>query len=182
MQKACGLEKLKVLKSIRPFSIGEVDRYAVRAQYAAGDATDQRLNGYLQEQDVPPNSRTETFAALRFTIDNWRWQGVPFYVRTGKRLPKRTSAITLQFHRPPHQIFQQDADLPPSTLTIRIQPEEGISLSFNGKIPGPDVRLGNVKMDFSYADAFGGRTPDAYETLLLDCLQGMPHSMPTATG
>ena len=166
------LEKLKVLKSIRPISIGEVDRYAIRAQYAANDATDQRLNGYLQEQDVPPDSRTETFAALRFTIDNWRWQGVPFYVRTGKRLPKRTSAITLQFHRPPHQIFQQNADLPPSTLTIRIQPEEGISLSFNGKIPGPDVHLGNVKMDFSYADAFGGRTPDAYETLLLDCLQG----------
>ncbi len=166
------LEKLKVLKSIRPFSIGEVDRYAVRAQYAGGLVNDQQLNGYLQEQDVPANSRTETFAALRFTIDNWRWQGVPFYVRTGKRLPNRASAITMQFHRPPHLIFQQGADLPPSTLTIRIQPEEGISLSFNGKIPGPDVRLGNVDMDFSYADAFGGRTPDAYETLLLDCLQG----------
>lgn len=166
------LEKLKVLKSIRPFSIGEVDRYAVRAQYAGGLVGDQQVNGYLQEQDVPANSRTETFAALRFTIDNWRWQGVPFYVRTGKRLPNRASAITMQFHRPPHLIFQQGADLPPSTLTIRIQPEEGISLSFNGKIPGPDVRLGNVDMDFSYADAFGGRTPDAYETLLLDCLQG----------
>ncbi|MGY8824841.1 MAG: glucose-6-phosphate dehydrogenase [Candidatus Latescibacterota bacterium] len=166
------LEKLKVLKSIRSFSIGEVDRYAVRAQYANGLVGDQQVNGYLQEQNVPADSRTETFAALRFTIDNWRWQGVPFYVRTGKRLPKRASTITMQFHRPPHLIFQQGADLPPSTLTIRIQPEEGISLSFNGKIPGPDVRLGNVDMDFSYADAFGGRTPDAYETLLLDCLQG----------
>ncbi len=166
------LEKLKVLKSIRSFRIGEVDQHAVRGQYAGGLVDGETVNGYLQEKDVPPDSRTETFAALRLTIDNWRWQGVPFYVRTGKRLPHRASAITVQFRRPPHLIFDQGEDMPPSTLTIRIQPQEGISLSFNGKIPGPDVRLGNVEMDFSYADSFGGRTPDAYETLLLDCLQG----------
>ncbi len=162
------LEKLKVLKAIRPIRIGQVDRYAVRGQYGPGE----NALGYLQEEDVPPNSRTETFAALEFTVDNWRWQGVPFYVRTGKCMAKRTSTVTLQFHQPPHLIFAQADALAPSTLTIRIQPEEGISLSFNGKIPGPDVHLGTVNMDFSYADSFGGRTPEAYETLLLDCLLG----------
>ena len=162
------LEKLKVLKAIRPIRIGQVDRYAVRGQY--GPSEDEL--GYLQEEDVPPNSRTETFAALEFTVDNWRWQGVPFYVRTGKRMAKRTSTVTLQFHQPPHLIFAQADALAPSTLTIRIQPEEGISLSFNGKIPGPDVHLDTVNMDFSYADSFGGRTPEAYETLFLDCLLG----------
>ena len=162
------LEKLKVLKAIRPIRIGQVDRYAVRGQYGPGE----NALGYLQEEDVPPNSRTETFAALEFTVDNWRWQGVPFYVRTGKRMAKRTSTVTLQFHQPPHLIFAQADALSPSTLTIRIQPEEGISLSFNGKIPGPDVHLDTVNMDFSYADSFGGRTPEAYETLILDCLLG----------
>jgi glucose-6-phosphate 1-dehydrogenase len=166
------IEKLKVLKAIRPLSIGQVDRYAVRGQYGPGRLGDKEVPGYLQEEDVPPASRTETFAALEFTIDNWRWQGVPFYVRTGKRLAKRVSGVTLQFRQPPHLIFPHGEGLSPSTMAIRIQPEEGIALSFNGKIPGPDVRLGNVEMDFAYADAFGGRTPEAYETLLLDCLRG----------
>jgi glucose-6-phosphate 1-dehydrogenase len=166
------LEKLKVLKAIRPFSIGQVDQFAVRGQYGAGELDSQNVVGYLDEPDVASNSHTETFAAVKFTIDNWRWQGVPFYVRTGKRLAKRASAVTLQFHQPPHMIFQDGEHLKPSTLTIRIQPEEGISLSFSGKIPGPDVNLGTVKMDFSYADTFGGRSPEAYETLLLDCFLG----------
>ena len=166
------LEKLKVLNAIHPFNLGELDQYAVRGQYSPSQNEKVRLNGYLQEPDVPKESRTETFAALRFTIENWRWKGVPFYLRTGKRLPNRSSAITLQFHQPPHLIFKHGTNLPPSTLTIRIQPEEGISLSFNGKTPGPDIQLGNVGMDFSYEDTFGGRSPDAYETLLLDCLQG----------
>lgn len=165
-------EKLKVLKAIRPILIGQVDRYAVRGQYGPGAIDGKEVPGYLQEKDVSPDSRTETFAALEFTIDNWRWQGVPFYVRTGKHMEKRTSTITLQFHQPPHLIFDRADQLPPGTLTIRIQPEEGISLSFNGKVPGPDVRLGTVDMDFSYADSFGGRTPEAYETLILDCLLG----------
>jgi glucose-6-phosphate 1-dehydrogenase len=166
------IEKLKVLKAIRPFSVGQVDRYAVRAQYRAGQADGQAVPGYLEEPDVPADSRTETYAAVQFTIDNWRWQGVPFFVRTGKRLARRVSAVTLQFHNPPHLIFQGGESLQPSTLTVRIQPEEGISLSFNGKMPGPDVALGNVRMEFDYARTFGGRNPEAYEALLLDALLG----------
>ncbi len=166
------LEKLKVLKAIHPISVGQVDRFAVRGQYRAGQLGDQESKGYLEEPDVAPQSRTETFAALEFTIDNWRWQGVPFYVRTGKRLKKRVSAVTLQFRQPPHLIFSTGEDVQSSTLTIRVQPEEGISLSFSGKIPGPDVKLGTVRMDFDYAQTFGGRSPEAYETLILDCLLG----------
>jgi glucose-6-phosphate 1-dehydrogenase len=166
------VEKLKVLKAVRPFSVGEVDSCAVRAQYAAGEIDGVAKPAYLDEEGVAPRSRTETYAAIEFTIDNWRWQGVPFYVRTGKHLNKRASAITLQFKQPPHLIFQTGGDLKPSSLTVRIQPEEGISLSFSGKTPGPDVNLGSVEMDFHYSDAFGGRSPEAYETLLLDCLLG----------
>ena len=170
--EAVRIEKLKVLKSVRPISIGEVDRVAVRAQYTAGEAEGWRGAAYLEEEGVAATSRTETFAALEFTIDNWRWQGVPFYVRTGKRLAKRASAVTLQFRQPPHLIFQNGGSVNASKLTVRLQPEEGISLSFSGKIPGPDVELGSVEMDFCYSDTFGGRHPEAYETLLLDCLQG----------
>jgi glucose-6-phosphate 1-dehydrogenase len=166
------LEKLKVLKAVRPISVGEVDRFAVRGQYVAGAYDEAQVQGYREEQDVPGNSRTETYAAIEFTVDNWRWQGVPFYVRTGKRLAQRASAITMQFKQAPHLIFDGGSNLCPSTLTIRIQPDEGIALSFSGKIPGPDVNLGTVEMDFCYQDAFGGRSPEAYETLLLDCLLG----------
>ena len=127
---------------------------------------------YLDEPGVAPDSRTETFAAVTFTLDNWRWQGVPFYVRTGKRLARRASAVTLQFKQAPHLIFGGGNGVTPSRLTVRIQPEEGISLSFSGKLPGPEVKLGAVEMNFSYADTFGGRTPEAYEALLLDCLLG----------
>ncbi len=166
------IEKLKVLKAFRPYSIGQVDRFAVRGQYSRGAIGDEPVPGYREEEGVVPDSRTETFAAMEFTIDNWRWQGVPFYLRTGKRMAKRVSAVTLQFKQPPHLIFQEGEDLQASTLTIRIQPEEGISLSFSGKIPGPDVKLGTVKMDFGYAGTFGGRSPEAYEALLLDCFLG----------
>ena len=166
------IEKLKVLKAIPPLSVGQVDRVAVRGQYTASQIDGQPVPGYRQEPDVAADSRTETYAAVEFTLDNWRWQGVPFYVRTGKRLPRRTSAVTLQFKQPPHLIFAGGDDLKPSTLTIRIQPDEGIALSFSGKLPGPDVNLGTVEMDFCYQDAFGGRSPEAYETLLLDCLVG----------
>lgn len=168
------VEKLKVLKSIRPFSVGEVDRFAVRGQYAAGEVSGRPVPGYREEEGVAPDSRTETYAALVLTVDNWRWQGVPFYVRTGKRLKERFSAATLQFRQPPHVIFPHGEELPASLLTVRIQPQEGISLSFSGKVPGPDVRLGNVEMDFDYAETFGSPSPDAYETLLLDCMRGDP--------
>jgi len=166
------IEKLKVLKAFRPYSIGQVDRYAVRGQYAAGRLDGQSVVGYDQEEGVAPHSRTETFAAMEFTIDNWRWQGVPFFLRTGKRMGVRATYITLQFRQPPHLIFEGDEAVQCSTLTIRVQPEEGISLAFSGKIPGPDVRLGNVEMDFDYASSFGGRSPEAYETLLLDGFLG----------
>ena len=166
------IEKLKVLKSFRPYSIGQVDRYAVRGHYAGGDLDGQSVRGYRQEEGVEPDTRTETFGAMEFTIDNWRWQGVPFYLRTGKRMARRATYITLQFRQPPHLIFEGDEAVQCSTLTIRVQPEEGISLAFSGKIPGPDVRLGNVEMDFDYASSFGGRSPEAYETLLLDCFLG----------
>lgn len=142
------VEKLKVLKAFRPYSIGQVDRYAVRGQYGRGDVDSHSVSGYREEEGVAPDTRTETFAAMEFTIDNWRWQGVPFYLRTGKRLTKRSTYITLQFRQPPHLIFAGEEAVQCSTLTIRVQPEDGISLSFSGKIPGPDVRLGNVKMDF----------------------------------
>lgn len=166
------IEKLKVLKAFRSYSIGQVDRFAVRGQYLQGSIDEQPVIGYRQERDVADASRTETFAAMEFTIDNWRWQGVPFYLRTGKRMEKRVSAVTLRFKQPPHLIFREGENLQASTLTIRIQPEEGISLSFSGKIPGPDVKLDTVKMDFNYADTFGGRSPEAYEALLLDCFLG----------
>jgi len=166
------VEKLKVLKAVRPLSVGEVDRYAVRGQYAAGTVEGRPVVGYHEEAGVPADSRTETYAAVRLTLDNWRWQGVPFLLRTGKRLRQRASMVALQFRQPPHLIFPADEPLAPSTLTIRIQPEEGISLSFNGKIPGPGVQLGTVRMEFDYASTFGGPAPEAYETLLLDCLRG----------
>ena len=165
------IEKLKVLKSIRPFSVGEVDRYAVRAQYGAGTIDGESAGGYLEESGVDRASKTETYAAVLFTIDNWRWQGVPFAIRTGKRLARRATAITLQFREPPHLIFQH-SEVRCSTLTIRVQPDEGISLSFSGKTPGQDMNLGTVKMDFDYEETFGGRSPEAYETLILDCLMG----------
>ena len=166
------VEKLKVLKAMRPISKDQVDRVAVRAQYTEGQVDGATRIGYLEEDGVAANSRTESFAALEFTIDNWRWQGVPFYVRTGKRMATRASAVTLQCKQPPHLIFQDSEGVNPSRLTVRLQPEEGIALSFSGKIPGQDVELGTVEMDFCYADAFGGRHPEAYETLLLDCLEG----------
>ena len=163
------IEKLKVLKAFRPYSIGQVDQYAVRGQYGPGN--DGANSAYRSEDGVAPDTRTETFAAMEFTVENWRWQGVPLYLRTGKRMAQRATYITLQFRQPPHLIFEGEA-VQCSTLTIRVQPEEGISLSFSGKIPGPDVRLGTVKMDFDYASSFGGRSPEAYETLLLDCFLG----------
>jgi len=166
------LEKLKVLQAIRPLSVGQVDSFAVRGQYGPGEVAQERVPGYRNEPGVAADSRTETFAAMEFTLDNWRWQGVPFYVRTGKRLRARTSSVTLQFKNPPHLIFQDNEHLRPGTLTLQIQPEEGIALSFSGKVPGPDVKLGPVQMDFNYADTFGGRSPEAYEALLLDSLVG----------
>jgi glucose-6-phosphate 1-dehydrogenase len=129
--------------------------------------------GYRQEKDVNPNSTTPTFVAVKLKIDNWRWQGVPFYLRTGKRLPKKVSEIAIQFKEVPLLIFQSAAQQAnPNTLTMRIQPNEGISLRFEAKMPGAELRTRTVDMDFSYGSAFGMATPDAYHRLLLDCMLG----------
>jgi glucose-6-phosphate 1-dehydrogenase len=157
-------EKVKVLHAVPPFTEDDVRRYTVRAQY----------QGYREEKNVAPESATETFVALRLLIDNWRWAGVPFYLRTGKKLTKRLTEIAVQFKRPPFMLFRETPidHLNPNVLIIRIQPNEGLSLAFDAKVPGPLERLGTVKMDFSYADYFGTEPSTGYETLLYDAMIG----------
>jgi glucose-6-phosphate 1-dehydrogenase len=163
---------VKVLHAIQPLSPDAIRRQVVRAQYAADRAG--ASVGYTQEPSVPADSRTETFVALRLCIDNWRWAGIPFYLRTGKRLAQRTTEVAVQFKRAPFTLFRQTKIecLQPNVLTIRIQPDEGISLSFHAKEPGPFVRLGNVTMDFSYAEYFKAEPNTGYETLLFDAMIG----------
>jgi glucose-6-phosphate 1-dehydrogenase len=167
-------EKSKVMRAIRPIPPGDVDRFAVRGQYGPGFVNGRRVPGYREEQGVSPQSITETFAALELTVDNWRWAGVPFYLRTGKRLPKRASEIAVQFKRTPHLVFRRNPEIlaEPNMLVLRIQPDEGMSLSFGAKLPGPELRIKPVEMDFDYGQAFGGTPPDAYERLLLDAMKG----------
>jgi glucose-6-phosphate 1-dehydrogenase len=132
------------------------------------------MKGYRQEEGVDPNSTTETYVALRLYIDTWRWSGIPFYLRHGKRLPKRLTEIAIQFRSPPMAMFRGAEQVPdePNMLVLRVQPDEGISLSFDAKVPGMRMRLGKVKMDFRYGSSFGGETPEAYERLLLDAMLG----------
>jgi glucose-6-phosphate 1-dehydrogenase len=167
-------EKNKVLQAVRPIDPAKVDDVALRAQYAAGYVDRRAVPGYRQEKGVKPDSTTETYAALRLQLDNWRWAGVPFYLRTGKRLAKRVSEIAIRFHRTPHTIFRRrsDSGLIPNVLLIRIQPDEGISLTVAAKEPGPDLKLGPVRLDFKYNEVFGGEPPEAYERLLLDVIHG----------
>jgi glucose-6-phosphate 1-dehydrogenase len=167
-------EKNKVLQALRPIDPAKVDDVALRAQYAAGFVGSRAVPGYRQEKGVKPDSTTETYAALRLQLDNWRWAGVPFYLRTGKRLAKRVSEIAIRFHRTPHLIFRRrgDTGLIPNVLLIRIQPDEGISLTVAAKEPGPDLKLGPVTLDFKYNEVFGGEPPEAYERLLLDVIHG----------
>jgi glucose-6-phosphate 1-dehydrogenase len=167
-------EKLEVLLSLRPIEGDAVESQVVRAQYAAGFEFGAPVPGYLDEPGVAAGSRTETFVALRLFIDNWRWAGVPFVLRTGKRLPKRASEITVQLKDVPPILFNRDpgAPLDANVLTIRIQPDEGFALGINSKIPGSRVRIYPVKMDFRYRSTFGAGSPDAYERLLLDVMSG----------
>jgi glucose-6-phosphate 1-dehydrogenase len=145
----------------------------VRGQYGPGFVGNKPVVGYRQEKGVAPDSRMETYAALKLQVDNWRWAGVPFYLRTGKRLEKRVSEIAIRFHRTPHMIFRRSpAGVAPNTLVIRIQPDEGIALTVVAKTPGPDLKLGPVTLDFRYGEVFGGQTPEAYERLLLDAIHG----------
>ena len=166
-------EKNKVMEAIRPIAPERVDEVAVRAQYAAGFVGGRPVPGYRQEKGVAPDSRTETYAALKLQVDNWRWAGVPFFLRTGKRLPKRTSQIVIRFHRTPHMIFRRGpGGVEPNLLVIRIQPDEGIALTVMAKTPGPSLELGAVTMDFRYGEVFGAQSPEAYERLLLDAMHG----------
>ena len=164
-------EKLKVLQSIRPFDLSMVAQSVVRGQYAPGVIDGKSVPGYRQEQGVNPHSRTETFVAMELQIDNWRWAGVPFYLRTGKRLAKRSTEILIQFKRAPHIVFR-DRNVEDNRLILNIQPDEGISVSFGAKRPGTDMAIGHVSMDFSYREAFGSASRSAYATLLGDCVRG----------
>ncbi|MGB7494372.1 MAG: glucose-6-phosphate dehydrogenase [Candidatus Acidiferrum sp.] len=164
-------EKLKVLQSIRPFNLEMVAQSVVRGQYGPGKVGGKDVAGYRDEAHVSRTSRTETFVSMRVLIDNWRWAGVPFYLRTGKRLAKRTTEIMIQFKRAPHIVFR-DKDVKANRLILNIQPDEGICISFGAKRPGTEMSIGNVAMDFSYIKAFGNGSRSAYSTLLNDCLRG----------
>ena len=167
--------KMDALLSIQPLIDpgGNTDRI-VRAQYGAGWVSGGDVVGYRQEPGVDPRSLTETYVALEFRLDNWRWAGVPIFVRTGKRLPKRTTEIAIQFNRPPLEIFRKVSASPvsPNLLVINVQPDEGISLRFEAKLPGVRMQLAPVMMNFRYGAAFGKEGPEAYETLLLDAMLG----------
>jgi glucose-6-phosphate 1-dehydrogenase len=167
-------EQAKVLHAIQPLSAEDVLSRTVRGQYGPGEMNGESVPGYRQEESVAPDSRTETFVAMKLNIDNWRWAGVPFYLRTGKRLPSRSTHVVIQFRRAPLILFRDtpvDA-LMPNQLVLHIQPEEGISLRFAAKVPGPVMRLGTVDMDFEYADYFGQQPSTGYERLLHDCMVG----------
>jgi glucose-6-phosphate 1-dehydrogenase len=167
-------EKVKLLRCIRPVNEQSLKSDFVRGQYAAGVIEGQEVPGYLDEPDVDANSKTETYVAARLFVDNWRWQGVPFYVRTGKRLARKDTEIAITFKRVPHSLFATIGliDLPANTLVMQIQPQEGISLSFQAKRPGSKTCIGTLRMQFSYSEVFGGQPPEAYGRLLLDCMAG----------
>jgi len=171
-------EKVKVYKSVRPIRPGAVDDFVVRGQYSEGEAGGTKTGGYLKEKDVPPDSKTETFVALKLLIDNWRWSGTPFYLRTGKFLPEKLSEVTVRFRSPPLTLFQKQCDAPvyPNDLIIRVQPEEGISWRLNGKVPGGGGRgqmnIKSVALDFLYKTTFNVEPPEAYERLIIDAITG----------
>lgn len=157
-------EKVKVLRAIRRWSERECESVVARGQY----------DGYLKNDEVEPDSTTETFVAMKLMIDTWRWADVPFYVRTGKGMAEKATEIVIEFKKVPHLLFAKTAveDLEPNVLTIRVQPDEGFSLSFGAKVPGPEVSVRTVDFDFDYENEFGSGSPEAYERLLLDCMQG----------
>jgi len=167
-------EKVKVLRGIRPITSSVMHDYAVRGQYGPGTVEGRAVPGYRQEPDVAPDSATPTYCAIRFMIDNWRWQGVPFYLRSAKRMPRRATEIAIQFRTPPHVMFPlpPGQTIEPNILAIRVQPEEGIALRFEVKVPGVEVKMASVNMEFGYAEGLGKLDHDAYETLLLDCMLG----------
>jgi glucose-6-phosphate 1-dehydrogenase len=169
-------EKVKVLRSLRKIEGADVAKYAVRAQYSAGNVNGRRVAAYRDEENIPPESETDTYVALEIHVENWRWAGVPFYMRVGKRLPKAATEIALHFKGAPPILFNQSGDtsqaLDDNVLVIRIQPDEGVSLRMSAKLPGTSLRIEPVKMDFHYGTSFGRPTPEAYERLLLDAMAG----------
>lgn len=167
-------EKVKVLRSMRPMTVEEVELRTVRGQYGPGTIGGTPVPGYRDEPGVGENSTTETFAAVEFYVDNWRWAGVPFYVRTGKRLGRSTTEVALHFKRTPQALFAHTPEhhMAPNQITLRIQPNEGIAISFAAKRPGSEMQSVSVNADFAYASAFGSEIPTAYETLLLDAMRG----------
>ena len=166
-------EKVKVLRAITELSPEQVTRDVVRGQYGPGWVSAKPVIGYREEAEVDPLSETETYIAARLTIDDWRWSDVPFYLRMGKRLPKRATEIAIQFKEVPHRLFKDSATDPEANLlAMRIQPDEGIMLRFGAKVPGLGIDVRNVTMDFTYGSAFQTDSPDAYETLILDALLG----------
>ena len=169
-------EKGKVLRAIQPFPPEEVLSRTVRGQYGPGGSPEALLAGYRSEPRVDPRSATETYAALKVEIDNWRWADVPFYLRTGKKLAQAHTSVTIVFRRPPLRLFRGTdiADFAPNVLVVHLQPDEGISLGFQAKVPGPVVRTSGVEMNFRYADYFGRTPSTGYETLLYDCMCGDP--------
>jgi len=166
-------EKVKVWKAITPIHPADT----VRGQYGPGMVDGKAVPGYRQEERVHPRSQTETYAALRLEIENWRWAGVPFYIRAGKRLAKRVTEITIQFKQPPMLLFKggechDSSTIKPNLISMRIQPDEGIALRFGAKLPGPSMDISPVQMNFDYADAFGKSWANGYERLLLDAMLG----------
>ncbi len=166
-------EKVKVLEALRPFKGDDFEKSAIRGQYGKGFTSGEESKGYREEDNVDPKSKIETYGAVRFFIDNWRWDGVPFYLRGAKRLPKRATEIAVTFKHPPGILFHEHGQKhEPNVLAIRIQPNEGIALKINCKVPGPSSPIQPVKMDFRYGAFFGLTPPDAYERLICDCIAG----------
>ena len=167
-------EQAKILHAIQPFTDEDVLSKTVRGQYGEGIMNGQRVPAYRTEEGVPPDSRTDTYVAMRVLIDNWRWAGVPFYLRTGKRMPARTTQVVIQFRQAPFMLFRQTQveHLMPNQMVLHIQPEEGISLRFAAKTPGTTMQLGEVNMDFNYEDYFGTSSATGYERLMHDCMIG----------
>jgi glucose-6-phosphate 1-dehydrogenase len=166
-------EKIKVMRTVRAIATAEVSELSVRGQYGPGFVLGDKVPGYREESGVAPDSSTETFAALKLYFDNPRWQDVPFYIRSGKRLTRRVTEIAIEFKETPHALFSEcDAPLKANVLVMRIQPNEGITLRFGAKLPGQAMRIRWVNMDFRYASSFGTESPEAYERLLLDCMLG----------
>jgi len=167
-------ELLKVFQSLRPLTEAEVSQQVVRGQYTQSHIGKDTVPGYREEPEVDPNSRTETFIAMKFFIDNFRWAGVPFYIRTGKKLPARVTEVVIHFKNTPHRLFGSlvDSATTNNQLVLRIQPDEGILLKIGMKVPGAGFRVQNINMDFHYDDLSNVYLPSAYGRLLLDCMQG----------